>query len=173
MELFDGMVKGKAYYFRPNVTEKYQGEDTGKYTITLEVDKKTAAALKKGGATVVRNKRVGTDKDGNAIELDYSVKAKTKHRIKCIDAARNSLDKAIDGGLGIGNGSKVVCHLNTYTTSRKPGLGVNMVQIVELIEYNGSSANAGMFSVEGEGIADNFEAKEAELNEDLDDSIPF
>jgi hypothetical protein len=57
------ITKGIAKYVYLDSTEKYQGEDTGKYTLTVALDDKEAKALEKEGVKVRTIKSY--DKDGN------------------------------------------------------------------------------------------------------------
>ena len=171
--VFDGIIKGRAYYFNPNKRSSYEGVE-GKYEVLLEVDKKTAEQVKKAGGTVTRGKEV-KDGNGDVIELDYSIKAKSNYPIKVIDGAKKSLEDAIGSGLRFGNGTEVAAHINVYTAKPKNGVGVYVVQIRKLVEYTGGGSDGPVdlsgFEDTGDSIADKYAQ---EPIEDLsDDEIPF
>lgn len=171
--LFEEMVEGTAYYFNPQQKSKYNNVE-GKYELTLAIDKATAEKIKKAGGKVVRDKKVGTDADGNAIEVPYAVKPKSNYPIKVYDDAVQSLDNAIKAGLKIGNGSKVLVDLFVYEAPMNNGIGCNAVQVLELVEYTGGESGPVPFKAVGKGIADRYEADNNTTDaDDLDDEIPF
>jgi len=59
------VTTGIAKYVYLDSTEKYNGEDTGKYTLTVAVDDKEAKALEKAGVKV----REVTDKNNNTYKV--------------------------------------------------------------------------------------------------------
>ena len=54
------ITKGEALYVYLNETEKYDGEDTGKYTITVGISDDEAEALEKAGVKVKTTKHPTT-----------------------------------------------------------------------------------------------------------------
>ena len=172
-KLFEDEIEGTAYYLSPRKRSVYKGVE-GKYQFTLEISKEDAKRLKDAGAVIGRDRKVGTDDDGNPIEIDYSVKPKSDFPIPIYDAAADSLDDAIKSGLKIGNGSKVAVDLFVYHNDLNNGVGVNGVQIIELKEYvGGGGTPENRFKPRGAGIANQYQADNEATDTIGDDEIPF
>lgn len=181
-KVWEDVITGKAYYFRPQHLQVFNGDtEKARYEILLEIDKETAKTLKAHNAKITRDKVV-KDSEGNDIELDYSVKFKSKFPIKVIDAAKNSLDLDISSKrIFIGNGSTVKVDAYVYSASPSNGGGCNLVQLLNLIESKDTGSGSedpevtlSKFDVEGEGIADITLTANSELDSEVtDDEIPF
>ena len=65
------ITKGIAKYVYLDSTEKFNGEDTGKYTLTVAIDDKEATALEKAGVKV---RTIQTENGGSYRARKFSTK---------------------------------------------------------------------------------------------------
>ena len=86
------VTKGIAKYVYLDSTEKFKGEDTGRYTLTIAVDDKEAQALKKAGVKI----KTLTDKDGSTY---YGRKFSTKYPLG-FDMVKTADGEAIGSDFG-------------------------------------------------------------------------
>ena len=65
------ITTGTAKYVYLDSTEKFNGEDTGKYTLTVDIDDKEATALEKAGVKV---RTISTEDGGSYKARKFSTK---------------------------------------------------------------------------------------------------
>lgn len=131
------LVSGKALW--ANITTPQTRFPPPKYTITLIVDDETATQFEQDGfrigvtdegeKTLTMKRTVErTDSEGNTMVNDAP---------KLMDADKDPLDAIV------GNGSDVVVQFRPYTNNYGKFMELQAVQVLNLIEYEGSGPADG------------------------------
>ena len=125
--IFIMRIKGKAYW----VYNRRPNEMSGKYQIDIaNLDAKTVKSLKKMKLPLMNK----DDERGDYITL------KSSFPYKIVDAKKNELDEEFS----VGNGSTVIAVFETYEYEPQNdnqtgvGAGPRIIQILELVEFEGS-----------------------------------
>ncbi len=115
--------EGTVAFCNLNQTELYQGQDTGKYNLTVTLDGDQAHALSEQG---IRLKEWEDDEGNVFVQRKFS----TKYSVPVIDAEDNEISKDIP------RGSKVRVQWSEGFNSPNWGLGTYLqkVRVLELAE---------------------------------------
>lgn len=187
-----GVITGKAMWAKLNKTEVIGGVDTGNYTIVLEPEQDELEQFLATCEEVWNNyletntkklkgvPNFGVHEDDDGVQ---TLKFKMKSLIKLKDGTMRNLNVPIFDSMGkvitskvkdrIGNGSKVCISYSLFPfvfSNINFGISLRLqaVQILELVDYQGGSADTFGFS-KGKGTfnGDDIEENEEEIE------IPF
>lgn len=161
-------LKGKAFW----VFASKLNDMSGKYQMDLgRLSKAVATQVTEAGGSIKTEKKLKQD-DPNYRGVYTTLKSEFPPKV--VDAKNNPWPK----DKLIGNGSTVNVIVNQWSTTNKfgsfTGLGLQAIQIVDLVPYSGGAGDETFDTEEGFEVTKNTEATtEEEFTEVEDDDLPF